>query len=169
MVALNDKQQRLLNNVKETLESIQPTLDKLEEDFQYAHFRAKAPVIDAIRAAEVGGVPFKQVVELGFKYPAKLQKWLQPPDAVVRRMLSTDVAVATNEVFEETVAQVRAVTRDSFSGEFKVHYQGNVFTVPSTGQDMAPWSVADNLTPQGVYELIKQEFPAWELLEDDEE
>lgn len=171
MAKLNEKQQRLLNTVRETHEQIMPSLRKLQEDYEYAVFRAQAPVIDAIRTAEVEGVPFKRITEegMGFTYPMKLRQWIQPPESVVRRLMSTDVAVATSEVFENTVAEVRAVSRDSHTGEFTVTYQGNVFTVPSIGPDNEPWSSADPHTPQGVYDLIKQEYPTWELMEDDED
>lgn len=170
MANLNEKQKRLLENVRETYEQIRPQLTRLEEDYLFADFRAKAPVRDAIAAAEEAGVPLKRITEegMGFTYPAKLRAWMQAPDAVVRRLMSGNVVEAASAAFEEVVDTIRTVTRDNTTGVFTVVYLGEEYNVPSFGPTDESWSTADPSVPQGVYDLIQSEYPTWVLLEADD-
>lgn len=180
MAKLDEKQQRLLLAVSETMAQVKPTLDTLSSDYLYADYRAKAPVRDAINAAQEAGVPFIRITEDGmdFSYPGKLREWMSAPDEVVQRLISggpdmlTPSAPAPAAVaakFDDAVEAVKTVTHDSASGVFTVNYFGRQFEVPSLGGSAMPWSSADPAIPQGVYDLIKKSFPMWELLEDEED
>ena len=171
MAKLNDKQARLLASVRETRAQVDESLAKLEDDYIYADFRAKSPVRDAVQAALDAGVPYKRIAEegMGFTYPAKLRAFLQAPDAVVRRLMDANPVVQAVETFEDTVEQVKSVTRDGGTGEITVVYKGLTYTVPSFGPAGEFWSSAVAEVPQAVYDLIQAEFPQWELLEEEEE
>lgn len=175
MANLNEKQERLLANVGRVLEQVTPNLNRLREDFDAADYRAKAPVRDAISAALEADVPFSRIVKdgMGFSYPAKLKDWLRPPGGL---FAGAPVPAAepvstrqTAEQFSDAVDAVKTVTRDADTGEIKVHYLGMEYVVKSLGTSKEFWSSADPAIPQGVYDLIQREFPAWELLEDEED
>lgn len=171
MAKLSERQQRLLDTVKETRSQIEGPLRTLADDYEYAEFRAKAPVRDAIEEAEKGGVPIKRITEegMGFTYPAKLRAWVQAPESVVRRLMQGTFSAPLNVGFEEVVASVTAVSRDDSTGRFSVMLDGVQHTVDSYGPPSEPWSEPNSAIPQSVYDLIKKEFPQWELIEDEEE
>lgn len=169
MTKLNDRQERLLQNVAQTRDQVQPNLDRLQEEYELADYRAKSPVRDAIETAQEEGVPFRRIQEvMGFSYPEKLKNWMRLPDSATKRLLAGDVPAQASKTFVEVIDSVKTVVRDSHSGVFTVHYNGHPYQVASSGPNEEAWSSADPAIPQGVYDLIKKEFPTWELLEEDD-
>lgn len=171
MANLNERQQRLLDAVRETNEQVAPVLQELEDDYQFALYQAKAPVREAILAAEDAGVPFSRIMKdgVGFTYPGKLRAWIQAPEAVVKRIMGSKLGAEPTTEFDTTVRKVGAVVRDPSTGEFSVSYLGDTYKVPSYGPAQECWSSADPEVPQGAYDLIQREYPSWVLLEDEED
>lgn len=170
MTRLNERQTRLLATVRETNEQIQPTLDKLNLEYEIASYKAKAPVREAIEAAIEDGVPFSRVMRegMGFTYPGKLKEWMQMPESMAKHIMNQDLVEATATEFDSTVADAAVVTRDDTTGVFSVVYRGEKHEVKSYGSDGDFWSSADASIPQAVYDLIREEFPSWVLLEDED-
>lgn len=171
MANLTEKQQRLLDAVRETYEQVAPALARLEEDYIHAEYRAKAPVRDAIQAAEEAGVPFKRITHeaIGFSYPGKLRDWIRTPEAVIQKIMAGEAPLPKSTEFEDAVESVKSVVRNPSTGEFTVSYLGNSYTVLSYGTAQECWSSPEAGVPQGVYEMIQEEFPTWILLEDEED
>ena len=80
MTKLNDTQERVLQAVKATFADTLPVLQKMEEDYEYAVYRAKKPLREAVEDALENGVPLKRLAldAAGFKYPQELKLWLEP-------------------------------------------------------------------------------------------
>ena len=171
MANLTEKQQRLLDAVRETYQQVAPALARLEEDYIHAEYRAKAPVRDAIQAAEEAGVPFKRITHeaIGFSYPGKLRDWIRTPEAVIQKILAGEAPLPKSTEFEDVVESVKTVVRNPSTGEFTVNHLGTTYSVMSFGPNQECWSSADPAIPQGVYDLIQEEFPTWVLLEDEED
>lgn len=170
MAKLNDRQQRLLDAVGETLRAVEPSLKRLRDDYDIADYRGKAPVRAAIEAATSAGVPFNRITKdgMGFTYPGKLRDWLEVPDALVNRMNGDDPVAVATEKFQDTVEKVTSVTRDNGTGDIVVTYLGDTYRVKSFGDIGGFWSGAEPTIPEAVYKLIGEEYPQWELVEDGE-
>ncbi len=164
---LNDTQKRLLTAIKNLKEQLDPALAQLEDEYHLAEFKAKSPVLDAIRAAQEAGVPMNQISKeaMGMTYVAKLHAWMSPPPSLVAALLEGSLEAKT----EVLLTKVSTVTRDSATGDFVVLYQEHEYRVPAFGPNDTPWSTADPLTPEGVYDMIREEYPAWVLLPDEDE
>ena len=63
MTKLNDIQERSLQGAVDTFNSILPVLQKMEEDYEYAIYRAKKPLRDVVDEALANGVPLKRLAE----------------------------------------------------------------------------------------------------------
>ena len=171
MTILDDKQEQLLQAVKSVYEDVVPVLKKMEEDYEFAVYRAKKPIRDAVDAATNGKVPMSRIVSdaTDFTYPQKLRAWLRPSDSLMERMIESDVPQQAAEVYAEDIESIRTVSRDPNTGEFSVSYQGHDFKVAAMGPDEEPWASADPDIPQGVYELIESKYPGFVVLDDDDD
>ncbi len=169
MTKLNDTQERVLQAVKATFADTRPVLQKMEEDYEYAVYRAKKPLREAVEDALENGVPLKRLAleAAGFKYPQKLKLWLEPSEELLAR-LSGDVVLQTSDQFADDVESIKTVVRNPKTGEFEVTYKGEFFSVSALGPDAEPWSSRDTTVPQGVYDLITDEYPAYVVLEEDD-
>ena len=169
MTKLNDTQERVLQSVKAAFADTLPVLQKMEEDYEYAVYRAKKPLREAVEDALENGVPLKRLSleAAGFKYPQKLKLWLEPSEELLAR-LNSDVTLQTSDQFADDVESIKTVVRNPKTGEFEVTYKGEFFSVSALGPDSEPWSSRDTTVPQGVYDLITEEYPAYVVLEEDD-
>lgn len=167
MTNLNETQERLLASVQEAAEKLGPVLQNLLEEYEAAVFRAKGPVIDLINSAEDGGVPARRIADtaMGFTYVPKLRAWMQPGPTVLRRLMAGEPVAVKDPRLSEAADGLSFASRDPHTGIITVAYHGETYEVDSTGPDESAWSVADPGIPQGVYDLVKERFPSWELLE----
>lgn len=170
MTILNEHQQQLLEAVKTTYADVVPVLKKMEEDYEYAVYRAKKPIRDAVDAALEGKVPLSRIVSeaTDFTYPQKLRTWLRPSDELTDRLIENDVPQQAVDMYAEDIESIRTVSRDPSTGEFSVVYQGQDFKVAAMGPDEEPWASADPDIPQGVYELIASKYPGFVVLDDED-
>lgn len=171
MTILNEQQEQLLEVVKTTYADVVPVLNKMEEDYEYAVYRAKKPIRDAVDLALEGKVPLSRIVSdaTDFKYPQKMRNWLRPSDNLLDRLVDTDVTQQAVEAYTEDIESIRTVSRDPSTGEFLVVYQGRDYTVSAMGSDVEPWATVEPDIPQGVYDLITSKYPGFVALEDDDE
>lgn len=171
MTNLNDRQEQLLETVRTTYDDVLPVLKRMQEDFEYATYRAKKPIRDAVDAALEGKVPMARIVndatDLG--YAQKLKVWLRPSDDLVKRLTEdTDVPIQATETYAEDIESIETVSRNPNNGEFRVMYGGEVYTVAAMGPDEEPWASTDGAVPQGAYDLISKKYPGFVVLEDDD-
>ena len=171
MAILDDKQEQLLQAVKAVYEDVVPVLKKMEEDYEYAVYRAKKPIRDAVEAATEGRVPMARIVSdaTNFTYPQKLRLWLRPSDELMERMVETDVPQQAAEIYTEDIESIRTVSRDPSTGEFSVTYQGHDFRVAAMGPDEEPWASKEPDIPVGVYELIESKYPGFVALDEEDD
>lgn len=170
MTKLNDIQERSLQGAVDTFNSILPVLQKMEEDYEYAIYRAKKPLRDVVDEALANGVPLKRLAEdaAGFMYPQKLKAWLRPSDALVDRLSGGDIALQTAEAFITDIESIESVIRNPKTGEFDVSYKGESYVIPSMGPDEEPWCTEDPSVPAAVYHLISDKYPGFVALGDDD-
>lgn len=170
MTNLNDRQEQLLETVRVTYNDVLPVLKKMEEDYEYAVYRAKKPIRDAVDAALEGRVPMARIVndatDLG--YAQKLKIWLRPSDDLVKRFEGQDVPVQAVEAYTEDIESIETVSRNPNTGEFKVMFGGDEYIVPAMGPDEEPWASEDPSVPEGVYQLIEKKYPGFVALGDDD-
>lgn len=171
MTILNEKQEQLLETVKTTYADVVPVLKKMEEDYEYAVYRAKKPIRDAVDAALEGKVPMSRIVSeaTDFTYPQKLRTWLRPSDELTNRLIENDVPQQAAEAYTEDIESIRTVSRDPSTGEFSVTYQGHDFKVAAMGPDEEPWASKEPDIPVGVYELIESKYPGFVVLEEEDD
>lgn len=159
MTKLNDTQAHLLEMVKDSYQAVLPVLDQLEAEYQYAVYRAKKAVQDAVSEALEAGVPMTQLSKeaAGFTYAQKLEKWLDPHPSV-RDRLDSDLTFSTADTYKDSLDQIEAVTRDAQTGKILVTYMGDQYTINAFGPDEAPWAERVDSVPLGVYDLIREKF-----------
>lgn len=171
MTKLNDTQERILQGVKDTFADILPVLQKMEEDYEYAVYRAKKPLRESVDDALANGVPLKRIAEdaAGFAYPQKLKLWLRPSDALMERLAGGDVVLQTADTFTEDIESIESVTRDPKTGVFHVTHRGGEYKVPALGPDEEPWSSREQSVPQAVYDLIAAKYPSYVVLDEEDD
>lgn len=172
MTKLNDAQEQLLQAVKVAYDDVAPVLAKMEEDYEFAVYRAKKAVRDAVAAAQDGRVPMARITQEGtdLRYAQKLKAWLQPAESVVERVMDGgDVQLQAAEIYTEDIESIESVTRHPSTGVFAVSYKGGDYSVAAMGPDTEPWAPRDWSIPNGVYELIEARYPGFVVLDDDDE
>lgn len=163
MTRLNDTQARLLASVQKLKAQADRTIETIQKEADLAEFKAKSPVVQAIDEALKGGVPFRQMVEaLDMSYSNRLKQWMQPPNWMVQDMVASNTTGITN-----VAQEMKLVSRDPKTGEFRVKYLDETYTVPAMGPDDEAWSSADPNVPSAVYDKIKEQYPGWVLLEEE--
>lgn len=169
MTVLNDRQTQLLETVKTTYDDVLPVLKKMEEDYEYAIYRAKKPIRDAVDAALDGSVPMARIVndatDLG--YAQKLKVWLRPSDDLVRRFEGKDVTLQATEAYAEDIESIVTVSRTP-DGVFNVMYEGEQYKITAMGPDTEPWATKEPQVPQGVYDLITTRYPGFVAMGEDD-
>ena len=172
MTNLNDVQEQLLDAVKVAYADVIPVLKKMQDDYEYAVYRAKKPIRDAVSAAQDGRVPMARIVEdaTDLRYAQKLKAWLQPSDSVVERVMEGgDVQLQAAEIYTEDIESIETVSRHPSTGVFTVAYKGDDYEVSAMGPDSEPWASRVESVPQGVYDLIQSRYPGFVILEDDDD
>lgn len=171
MTNLNDHQEKLLRVVKETFDDVMPVLDKMKAEYEYAEYRAKKPLQEAVEQAIAGGVPMSRITKEGtnFTYPQKLTNWLATPQSVTDRLEGGDVALQATDTLEDGVSDIETVTRDPRTGAFKVWQGTRPYEVKAFGPDDAAWAEREENIPQVVYDLISDKYPDFVLLEPEDE
>lgn len=171
MTILNEQQEQLLETVKTTYDDVVPVLKRMEEDYEYAVYRAKKPIRDAVDAALDGKVPMSRIVSeaTDFNYPQKMRTWLRPSDELMDRLIENDVPQQAVDTYAEDIESIRTVSRDPSNGEFSVLYQGHDYKVAAMGPDEEPWASLEPGIPQGVYDLIQSKYPGFVALDDEED
>ena len=172
MTNLNDVQEQLLDAVKVAYADVIPVLKKMQDDYEYAVYRAKKPIRDAVAAAQEGRGPMARIVEdaTDLRYSQKLKAWLQPPESVVERVMEGgDVQLQAAEIYTEDIESIESVSRHPATGVFTVAYKGNDYEVSAMGPDSEPWAALDPSVPHGVYELIQLRYPGFVTLDDDDD
>lgn len=171
MTILNDKQVQLLETVRTTYNDVIPVLKKMEDDYEYAVYRAKKPIRDAVDAATDGGVPLSRIVSeaTDLTYPQKLRIWLRPSDDLLDRLVGDDVPLQASETYAENIESIETVSRSPHTGAFTATYGGSDYTVPAMGPDAEPWATREEDIPEGVYELIATKFPGFVVLDEDDD
>lgn len=172
MTRLNDTQEQLLASVKIAYEDVTPVLKQMRDDYEYAVYRAKKAIRDAVVAAQEGGVPMSRIVTeaTDLKYGQKLKAWLQPDESVIDRVMAGgDARLAASDTYEEELESIETVTRHPSTGKFNVTYKGNSYVVSAMGPDEDCWGAPEEGVPMGAYELITDRFPGFVLLEDDDD
>lgn len=171
MTNLTKAQESLLEGVRKTYEDVTPILTRLQEEYEYADYRAKRPLRDAIDVAREAGVPMSRIVKEAteFTYPQALTRWLEPAPSVQDRLSApkTEEPQPETETFAEELEDIRTVVRDGSTGIFKVNYKGFDYEVRAIGPDEEPWTTREEDVPSGVYELIESEYPGFVVLEED--
>lgn len=171
MTLLNDEQEQLLNTVKVAYEDILPVLRRMEDEYEHAVYRAKKPIRDAVAAAQEGRVPMARIVEdaTDLRYAQKLKAWLLPPEGVVERAMDGSAAlVETPSIYAEAIESIETVSRNPKTGVFSVDLLGSEYLVPAMGPDAEPWAEREAGVPQEVYDLIKERYPGFVTLEEDD-
>lgn len=172
MTKLNDTQEHLLRAVESAYQDVAPVLAKMEEDYEFAVYRAKKAVRDAVAAAQEGRVPMARITQDGtdLRYAQKLKAWLQPAESVVERVMEGgDVQLQAAEIYADDIESIESVTRHPGTGVFAVSYKGGDYSVAAMGPDAEPWAPRDMSIPEGVYLLIGERYPGFVVLDDDEE
>lgn len=175
MTKLNGEQKQLLNDVRNAMNAVRPTLEKMEEEYDFAVYRAKGPVIAAINRARESKIPFSRIATegLGLPYSSSAEKWLSPPEAAYEVALSVaqahskDEGTELKEKLDETMESALTVTRNSFDGMFTVNLADGEYRVPSFGPDGEAWSRYDASIPDDVYATIEEHYPGYVVLRDE--
>lgn len=168
MAKLDEVQQGQLEAIELAYEQVQPVLEQLEQDYEYAVYRAKKSVTDLIQVALDNRVPMSRVTEqLGFSYPMQLQRWMQLPEELKHRLEGGDQNLQAVETYTNEVESIQAVIRNPKTGEMEVTYQGKQYNVRAIGPDDSPWAARDESIPYGVYDLIVESYPGFVVLEND--
>lgn len=170
MTNIDDGRGSLIRTVKDAYTSVQPALEQLLEDYEYAVYRAKKPVRDAVEAAVEAGIPMKKIVAeaTDFSYQQKLTRWLAPPPTVAEKFEDEDEVFQATEQMKDTVDAVVTVARDERTGVVKVWHGTKTYEVTAIGPDSSLWAERDPSVPNKVYELILERYPDFVLLEDEE-
>jgi hypothetical protein len=168
MTSRTPVQERMVQNIVELHEKVQPVLKRLREDFEQAEYIAKHAVREAVAAAQGVGVPFSHIAKegLGMGYSTKAKDWLAPPRSVTVDEAETATKVVVDAPTGTVSLSVDTVVRDPKTGVYVVTYDGTTYSVAAVGPDTEPWSSAAHDVPQAVYDLIKKHNPNWVLLED---
>lgn len=172
MTKLNDVQQQLLDGVRTAFDDVAPVLKKMRDDYEYAVYRAKKPVRDAVVAAQEGTVPMARIVgdATDLRYAQKLKAWLQPAESVIDRVMEGgDAQLAATEAYAEDIEAIESVTRHPSTGKFTVAYKGSEYTVSAMGPDEESWAAVEEGIPPGVYDLISERYPGFVVLDDEDE
>lgn len=170
MTILDDDQLRMLKTVRERYQDVQPTLDRLQLEYQLAVYKAKRPVQDAVDEAMESGIPLSKIAmdAVGFSYPQKLRRWLEPDPELAVKLAGGDTVLHAAETFEDEVDTIESVTRSPQDGSFSVVYKGDTYTVSAIGPDTEPWSTREEGIPQGVYNLIVSKYPGFVVLNEED-
>lgn len=171
MTILNETQEQLIVSVRANYDALSPVLAKMQEEYEYAVYRAKKPLRDAVDAAQEGGVPMSRIVSEGtdMRYAQKMKAWLLPAECVIERVLDGDVTTAANDTYTEVLETLTTVTRNASDGKFNVIYNGSQYDVAALGPDSDPWATEDSSIPPQVYELITEAYPGFVVLGEDDE
>lgn len=171
MTILNEAQEQLLASVKTAYDDVTPVLKEMRDEYEFAVYRAKKAIRDAVVAAQDAGVPMSRIVAeaTDMKYGQRLKAWLQPAECVVDRVMAGGAVLENTETYAEELNSIETVTRHPSTGKFKVTYDGSDYEVSAMGPDADCWGAQEPGVPEEVYELIKNRFPGFVLLEDDEE
>lgn len=166
MTKLDDTQERDLETIRQLFQANLPVLEKLRQEYEYAVYRAKKPIVDAIEEAREDGIPMRRITEISglFKYPQQLEKWMAPDETVIARLEEGGQAAEVAETFSDQLDNAETVTRDARTGVISVHHFGTVYEVPAYGSEYDIWTPEDPEIPVEVYELIKDKFPGFVAL-----
>lgn len=176
MTKLNEEQEELLTSVRKAMTAATQALEKIKEDFEAATFRLKTATIDAIKAAEDGGVPFSRITRdgMGFSYPQETRNWMEPPSwaKVMVDGVATVDPVKPTKVTKELHSELKAtssVTRNTRSGIISVVHNGEAYKIKATGPDGECWATKDQKIPDEVYQKITATYPGFVALEDSDD
>lgn len=170
MVLLNNKQEELIAEAVEALNTVTPVLVKLEEDYLYAVYVAKKKLRDVVDEVRDSGVPQRRIsAALGFDYPQKMLKFLEPPSEITSRIEDEDITLLNKDNMHEGIEDLESVVRDYSTGVVTAIYMGKTYKVQALGPDDEMWATSEPGIPQGVYELIEQKFPAFVTLDEEED
>lgn len=169
MTILNEEQEHALEVAKEAFSAIFPVLEEMEAEYEYAVYRAKRPLQELVTQATELGVPASRLAKeaAGFPYPQKLDKWLEVPPSVLER-LEGDLVFSANDSYQDKLGEIETVTRNPKDGKITVQYLGETYVIAALGSDESPWAERDENIPLGVYDMIREKYPTFvDLGEDD--
>lgn len=178
MVTLDGGQLALLEEVAKAYRDLEDPLKELQKRYRITEFRMKRKVIQAIENARGAKVPVARILkELGeVNYPAALERWMTPPEGLEAGPGEAE-AELTDDDAEEALSAVEAlaqretppVVRDVRTGMLTVLWDGKDYKVLAMGPESDLWATREDDTPQEVYDLIKQTYPSFVVLEDDDD
>lgn len=170
MAILSQSQEDLLANAGKSYRRVQPYLDKLQREYEYAVYQAKRPTVLAVEAATTAAVPYSRIMaELeDFKYPKQLKDWLAPAAIIADEPnVKPEGSELTGDI-EAAAGEVEDVTRDPRTGVFTVTMGQESYEVRAMGEDDVAWAPRDEAVPQEAYDLIIAKHPAFVVLGEDD-
>lgn len=177
MVTLDGGQLALLEEVAKAYRDLEDPLKELQKRYRITEFRMKRKVIQAIENARGAKVPVARILkEMGeVNYPAALERWMTPPEGMEAEPVEaetefTDDAVeALNAVEALAHRETPPVVRDARTGMLTVLWDEKEYKVLAMGPESDLWASREDGTPQEVYDLIKQTYPSFVVLDDDDD
>lgn len=177
MVTLDGGQLALLEEVAKAYRDLEDPLKELQKRYRITEFRMKRKVIQAVENARDAKVPLARILkEMGeVNYPAALERWMAPPEGLEAEPVEaetefTDDAVeALNAVEALAYRETPPVVRDVRTGMLTVLWDEKEYKVLAMGPESDLWASREDGTPQEVYDLIKQTYPSFVVLEDDDD
>ena len=165
---LKDDQIKELETLKSVREQVEPQLLRIQREFEAALFRAKKPIIDAIHNCENVNIPRIRIAQEGMdiSYTKKMDSWMSPPE----HLAETESGMVTDPGSDVVVSPpVRTVIRNPKTGVITVTFEGNEYSIPAIGPDHLPWASLDESIPNSVYDMVKETYPGFEVLDDEDE
>ena len=178
MVTLDGGQLALLDEVAKAYRDLEEPLKELQKRYRITEFRMKRKVIQAVENARDAKVPLARILkEMGeVNYPAALERWMTPPEGMEPGLEEVEAGF-TDDDAEEALNAVEAlahretppVVRDARTGMLTVLWDEREYKVLAMGPESDLWASREDGTAQEVYDLIKQTYPSFVVLDDDDD
>ena len=178
MVTLNGVQLALLKAVSEEFQKLEEPLGQLQAKFRVTEYNMKRNVIQAIENAREAKVPLARILkETGsVTYPAALERWMTKPEELETVTAEREVALSEGFTEQPAVAEeagsdteTQVVLRNHRTGMLTVLTDGKEYEVLAMGPETDLWAARKEDIPQEVYDLIKETYPSFVVLDDDED
>lgn len=178
MVTLDGVQLALLKAVSEEFQKLEEPLGQLQTKFRVTEYNLKRNAIQAIENAREANVPLARILkETGsITYPAALERWMDKPEELETVTVEEGVTLPEGFSMETTApkevgsdTETHTVLRNHRTGMLTVLTGGKEYEVLAMGPETDLWAARKEDIPQEVYDLIKETYPSFVVLDDDED